>query len=52
MDEKRCMHFIILNDSKSEILGVYNYTKIKKVDADWDTQYLVSMRDWELCMKL
>ena len=29
MDEKKSMHFIMLNDSKSEILGVCNYTKIK-----------------------
>ena len=43
MDEKKSMHFIMLNDSKSEILGVCNYTKIK--DG-------VSMRGWGLCMKL
>ena len=30
MDEKKSMHFIILNDSMSEILGVCNYTKIGK----------------------
>ena len=30
MDEKKSMHFIMLNDSKSEILGVCNYTKIGK----------------------
>ena len=29
MNEKKSMHFIMLNDSKSEILGVCNYTKIK-----------------------
>ena len=28
MDEKKSMHFIMLNDSKCEILGVCNYTKI------------------------
>jgi len=30
MNEKKSMHFIMLNDSKSEILGVCNYTKIGK----------------------
>ena len=30
MDEKKSMHFIMLNDSKNEILGVCNYTKIGK----------------------
>ena len=30
MDEKKSMHFIMFNDSKSEILGACNYTKIGK----------------------
>ena len=30
MEEQKSMHFIMLNDPKSEILGVCNYTKIEK----------------------